>query len=601
MNNFLTPILFFVAGVSLFSAISHLFIGLSKRRDTLHLLFGISSLMSFGFIIVRATAYHASSIDELIALRRLDVMFVCLFALFYVGFIAAFTGFRSKYWLFLILVLTVFLLVADFMLPYGIQFVEKPELKYFELPWGETVVDMGVDTQNPWHVLYWIFIMSAFAYSFYGTYFLYCQGDKKRAHISFISITIFFILSIVNALVNYKVITFYHTSDFGFTALILMMNIDFIYSRQKERNRLNEILTALPFGICIKDLSGRYVLSNENFNNFFKIKYDDKHNIVDKDVFESEVANIIYVNDKKSINTRSLVDAEIQLESGKKVHFYQLLHFCIPGPGTSVAGTGCIFIEVTQDREQDKELHAIRNEVWFADRVISAGVIAKSLAHEISQPLTAILSNAQAGLRFISTGNAEKSEIKEILQDIVTDEKRAATIISGLRAMLQRRDVPPETLSLCESIREILKLLHSEFAQKNISVETSLEANLMVRVNKIQIQQVMLDLAINALNVMKLAHKDSGKVRIESKENQQEAVVSISVSGVEVRKEILSEVFESAQLSERYSPGIGLETCKTIVEAHGGRIWAETQPEEGVTFFFSLPLIPESDSTNNQG
>jgi signal transduction histidine kinase len=600
MNDFLTPTLFFVAGISLFSAMSHLFIALSKKRETLHLLFGLASLMSFGFIVVRAAAYNAPGVEELIELRRLDVMFVCLFGLFYVGFIAAFSGFWSKYWLLLLLVLTVFLVFADFILPYGLQFSEKPELKYIELPWGETLVDMGVDTKNPWHVLFWVFIMSAFAYSFYSSYFLYRQGDKRRACISFTAILIFFLLSIVNALVNYNVINFYHTSDLGFTALVLMMNIDFIFARQKEKNRLYKILNHLPFSICVKDLSGKYIFYNRTFSESFSANDRGNNNMHDSFFFGREVSNILSFNDQKAIDTRSMVDSEIEIESENRMYFYHLLHFCIPGSGNSVAGTGCILIDVTQDRKHEEELQAIRDEVWFSDRVLSAGIIAKSLAHEISQPLSAILSNAQAGIRFISRGNAEKREIRDILQDVVSDGKRGATIVSGLRAMLQHKEVPTEIVSLDKCIKETLNFLHSELVQKNVSIEAYVDDSLTVRVNKTQIHQVVLNLIINVLNVQKAVPKDIRTVHIKSRKDHKQVVISISDSDTGNTEKTTPKVFKRVQVSEGNDREIGLGTCKTIVEAHGGRIWAAPNQEDGFTFSFSLPLIPQSGPTGGQ-
>ncbi|MDO6443610.1 ATP-binding protein [Marinobacter sp. 2_MG-2023] len=593
MNNILTPALFLVAGVSLFSALSHLFMGINKRRRIPHLLFGMASLMSFGYIIARAAAYNASSVEELIWLRRLDVMFICLFSLFYVGFIAAFTSFVSKLWLYLMLILTAFLIAADFLLPYGIQFSERPTLNLFELPWGEIVVDMRVNVQNPWHIIYWALIISAFSYSFYGTYFLYRQGYRKRANISFIAISIFFLLSIINTLTNHGLINFFHTSDFGFTALIFMMNIDFIFSRKREKNRLRTILNSLPFGVYAKNLNGKYVFYNRNFEKFFNIRKKLNHNLLDEDVFDSKIIRIISNNEKESMDKRSLVETEIKYKSNNKIHIYHLLHFCIPGPGTSVSGTGCIVIDLSQDREQDEELHSIRNQVWFADRVIKADTIASSLAHELIQPLFAILANAQAGQHFISLGTAEKTEIEEILRDIVNDGKRAASVVNGLRTMLQHRDIPPESISLDKSIREILELLNSEFVQKRVAVETHMEDNLLVRAIKTQIQQVVLDLVINALNVIKPAGKARRKISIDAKVNQNETVVSISCSGLEIRQQTSPETFESTQLSTLHSPETGLETCKTIIEAHGGRVWAGKHRGNGVTFFFSLPLARE--------
>jgi two-component system sensor kinase FixL len=150
--------------------------------------------------------------------------------------------------------------------------------------------------------------------------------------------------------------------------------------------------------------------------------------------------------------------------------------------------------DITDRKQTDEELQRLRLHLWHADRVAQTGAITASLAHELNQPLTAILSNAQAGLRFMDGGNPELGEIRAILTDIVQDDKRAGAVIGGLRNMLRRRETQRERINLRETIEEVLFLVHSELVGQQVELREGLDPDSPVLADQGQVQQVILNL-----------------------------------------------------------------------------------------------------------
>jgi C4-dicarboxylate-specific signal transduction histidine kinase len=261
--------------------------------------------------------------------------------------------------------------------------------------------------------------------------------------------------------------------------------------------------------------------------------------------------------------------------------------------GTPYAVCG-VYLDVTESRHRDATLQKFRRQVWHADRVASTSAITGSLAHELCQPLSAILNNSQAGLRFLDREQVDLDEMREIFEDIVRDDKRAGAVISGLRAMLQKQETPLALVDLSRSIEEMIELLHSEFIRHGVEVEPLLESNLSVRANKTQIQQVALNLMVNAMEAMVEQPAGERLLRVRVVRADDHAQVSIRDSGVGITPDMLERVFEGFYTTKPQGLGIGLEVCRSILETHRGKIWAERNPDRGVTFHFTLPLAAPS-------
>jgi len=397
--------------------------------------------------------------------------------------------------------------------------------------------------------------------------------------------------------VNRELIEFIHLSDFGFLAMLLMMDMKMMLESRDQNRRMRDVLDHLPAAICLKDLKGRLLLANRAYESLFQASDAGSMRKADADTRQRELAERFRADEALALEASQEVGKEHVLEWNGTQHVYQTRQFPLLRPDGSAYAVCGVYLDVTEARQKDEALHKFRKQIWHTDRVASTGAISASLAHEICQPLAAMLNNAQAGLRFLARDSVDLEEIREILEDIVRDDKRAGTIINGLRAMLQQQETPYADIDLSECVEEVIELLHSELIRHGVDVERRLATNLTVRANKTQIQQVVLNLILNALDAMAEQPAGERRLRIEATRIDGKAAVSISDSGVGIAEDMLDRIFEGFYTTKAQGLGVGLEVCRSIMESHRGAIWAEANPDRGATFRFRLPLVEQAAAT----
>ncbi|MGZ9006348.1 MAG: sensor histidine kinase, partial [Burkholderiales bacterium] len=255
--------------------------------------------------------------------------------------------------------------------------------------------------------------------------------------------------------------------------------------------------------------------------------------------------------------------------------------------------------DITQRRQTELELQEERAELAHVARVSLMGELAASLAHELNQPLTAILSNATAGLRFMSREPLDLDEVREILRDIIEADKRAAEVIRHMRALIKKDEaVEFALLDLSALIVDVLALVHSDALMQSVRLCHELEDCLPpVRGDRIQLQQVMLNILLNALDAYRDCPPEDRTiiVRAESVKDRMNRV-SVSDRGKGLRDEELAKVFEPFYTTKREGLGMGLSISRSIIESHGGRLSARNNPDRGATFYFTLPVEDAAQS-----
>jgi signal transduction histidine kinase len=229
-------------------------------------------------------------------------------------------------------------------------------------------------------------------------------------------------------------------------------------------------------------------------------------------------------------------------------------------------------------------------ELARAARLASAGQLTASITHEINQSLTAILSNAEAGVILLSQKNPPLQEIKQILDDIGADDIRAAEIIRRLRGLLTKQIVERQFIVVQELILETVKMVEPVAKSQQVRISLELcDAAASIEGDRVQLQQVMLNLLLNAIDACKELAAERRQIRIHSDLDDSGSMgVSVSDSGSGIPTERLSKVFEPFVSTKPGGMGLGLFLVRTIVEAHGGRVWA-TNEEQGATLRFTLP------------
>jgi PAS domain S-box-containing protein len=285
----------------------------------------------------------------------------------------------------------------------------------------------------------------------------------------------------------------------------------------------------------------------------------------------------------------SVRDAEVELHNRRGEALYAL----VTSETVEVAGEQCLIAmirDVTERRRAEHEVVAQRRQLAHLGRVALLGELSGALAHELNQPLAAILANARAGQRMLFRDELDRVELSRILEDIAADDRRAGSVIHRVRAMLRQGETEPQRVVANDLIAEVLDLAHSDLIQRSVSVTTRLDPSLpSVAADRVQLQQVLLNLIVNACDAMGDNAPTDRHIWIATANEGAAIRVSVSDCGAGISRHPVDSVFEPFITSKAHGLGLGLSICRSIVDGHGGRMWASNNEDRGATFTFLLP------------
>jgi signal transduction histidine kinase len=240
-----------------------------------------------------------------------------------------------------------------------------------------------------------------------------------------------------------------------------------------------------------------------------------------------------------------------------------------------------------------KRAHEAVSEVA---RVSTVSELAGFLAHELNQPLTAILSNAQAAARFLAR---DPDEVRETLSDIVSDVRRAADIIDRMRA-LARRDAPHGPVDLGGVVSDVVALIRGEAARRGVVIELRCDEVVEVDGDRVQLQQVLLNLIRNGFDALERCGVGERTVTVRVEPEERSVRVSVSDGGRGVSPQMVERMFLPFYTTKPHGMGMGLSICRSIVEAHGGRVGVRSNRTRGATVWFSLPTVAEGEGASTR-
>ena len=251
-----------------------------------------------------------------------------------------------------------------------------------------------------------------------------------------------------------------------------------------------------------------------------------------------------------------------------------------------------ILMDISKGKHAELEAARQRHDLAHLARVTTLGELSSSLAHELTHPLASILSNAQAAQRFLDGDDVDLKEVSEILNDIVTEDERAGEVIHRLRSLLKKGEPQKYCdVNLNEVVQDVLKLVRNDLINQNVTAETDLAQNLPSIIgDRVQLQQVLLNLVLNACEAMADCASSERQLFIASKLEKSAVQVSVTDRGGGIPEKKIEQVFERFFTTKKEGMGLGLSICRSIIDAHEGKIWATNNADCGATFYFSLPI-----------
>jgi signal transduction histidine kinase len=251
--------------------------------------------------------------------------------------------------------------------------------------------------------------------------------------------------------------------------------------------------------------------------------------------------------------------------------------------------------DVTERRLSEEALGKVRSELAHVARVTSLGALTASIAHEVNQPLSGIITNASTCLRMLAADPPNVDGARETARRTIRDGNRATDVITRLRALFSKKDVTTEPVDLNEATREVITLLRSELQRSRVILRSELADDLQpVTGDRVQLQQVILNLLLNASDAMSGVDDRPRLLAVRTERDEDDGVrLTVQDAGVGLEPQAVGRLFEAFYTTKSGGMGIGLSVSRSIIESHHGRLWAAANDGPGATFAFALPRRPE--------
>lgn len=363
---------------------------------------------------------------------------------------------------------------------------------------------------------------------------------------------------------------------------------------QESDRKWRLMVESIPGLLCYVDRRGRYRLLNSHYARTLGRNVDE---VIGRTVSEvmGQSTFASFRGKHSAVLAGERVEYQATVNDGPDGprHFAGLL---VPdvSPDGEVVGYYQMLQDVTRIKALNDESRQLRDRLAHLDRVVSMHIMASSIAHEVKQPLSAILSNAQAGLQTLTGRSWEIEAIREILRDIEADDRRATEIIDRLRTLVQNDDFTGrKLLRLTEIIPEVIQMIRSEFISRKAAVTTEIPSWLpRVSADRVQIQQVLVNILLNSLDAVASCPPSERHITVSAWHEPARVCFSVTDSGLGIAPKEIESVFKPFYTSKRKGMGLGLAICRYIVEDHGGSIWAEIPGQRG---FRSTVCLPAAD------
>jgi PAS domain S-box-containing protein len=380
-----------------------------------------------------------------------------------------------------------------------------------------------------------------------------------------------------------------------------------LHSDLKEREtRIRRLFDANIIGIVIFDFEGRFIDANDAFLDMVGYDREDllagRMRWTDMTPAEWRPASEQRVVDLRSAATSPTYEKEYFRKDGRRVPILIGSAMLEGGSGEGVA----FVVDLTERkraeealRDSERRYREALMELAHANRVATMGQLTASIAHEVNQPIAAAVTNAYAALRWLGAASPDLEEAKQALNRVVRDGNRAGDVIRRIRALIKKTPPGRESFGINEAILEVIAMTRAELHKNAVAVRTELAHQLPpVEGDRVALQQVLLNLIVNAIEAMSGVGDGSRELSIATEIDPSNALlVAVRDSGPGLEADALAHLFDAFYTTKPTGMGMGLSICRSIVESHGGRIWATQNLPHGAVFQFTLPP-PEWASSN---
>ncbi len=364
---------------------------------------------------------------------------------------------------------------------------------------------------------------------------------------------------------------------------------------EEQKAHLRELFARVPEAVVMVDRDSRVMRANPEFTNIFGYTAEEAigkriKDLIVPDDLQEEVESVMY----RVFQQREVLAVET-VRKHKNGTPIPVSLICVPVSSIDGADAGyVIYRDITETKrfqDEQRRYHEIQLELAHANRIATIGQLSASIAHELNQPLTGIITNCSTCLRMLTNESLNLDGAREVVQRTMRDGHRAADVIARLRTLFTKKQPGSELVDLNEATREVIALSHGELQKSRVMLRTELAGDLQfVMADRVQLQQVVLNLLRNALDAMNTVHDRPRDLLIRTAREEADWVrLSVKDSGVGFDPQTSEKLFEAFYSTKSDGMGVGLSVSRSIIENHKGRLWADLNDGPGATFSFSVP------------
>ena len=597
-----------MSAASLTLAVIHLFVWFKQRSQYAHLLFFVLAVSATAFGACELAMMRAQTPAAYANTLRWAHVPLALFVLSIVWFVHFYFD-AGRLWL--AYATSGFRLVAlglNFVTGANINFREVSSLDQLVL-WGGAVVAGPVGIANPWVIVPQIGNMLLLAFVIDASVTLWRRGgaDARRRAAVVGGSVVALIVAIAGfaALITLGLVHAPTIVMPGVFVMVLAMGYelvrDLIAAAQlaaqlrASEQRVRAVVESVPSAILLVDDGGAIALANAQAETVFGYQRAElvtkpvEMLIPERFAVPHVGLRAAYARDPRARAMGAGRELFARRKDGGEIPVEVALSPMATEQGRFVLVS---VVDISERRALERATARQRDELAHLSRVAMLGELSGSLAHELNQPLTAILSNAQAAQRFLAQNPPRVDKLTEILIDIVKSDHRAGAVIQRLRSLLRKEEAERHPLDINEMVEESLHLMRSDLLNRHVTVRPVLAESLpAVSGDRNQLQQVLLNFVMNGCDAMEGMDVDR-RLLVRTRTTAQGNVeIAVADRGTGIPVADLERIFEPFVTSKSKGMGLGLAICRSIVDAHGGRLWASNNPDRGATLHVELPAL----------
>ena len=594
----------------------YLLVWCKQRQDWAHLLFSCTAVAAAAIAAFELAMMHAETVGQYEALMRWIHVPVWVLIVSFVSFVRLYLHAGRPWLAWSICGLRTLVLILNFIFTPNLNFRHITSLRQFS--WGGEVISVPIGVANPWGLLSSVSLLLLLIFFIDATITVWRRGDRRRALVVGGSMIFGAILAWHVPLVIWGIIDIPFFLCFAYSGIVAAMAYELSYdllraaqlARQLQareadlretEERMELAASAAELGMWMWDIVRDEIWITDKGRALFgfgaseKLDFDRFRSVLhpeDRQSVLQAVENTLHTGAEYEAEYRVVLpDGQLRWISGRGQ-----VEFNGDGQPARVRGAS---VDITKRKQAEEQAARQRNEMAHLSRVSTLGELSGSIAHELSLPLSAILSNAQAAQRVLANGDADLAEVRDILNDIVSEDKRAGEVIRRLRQWLKKDEAQQHPVQINNVVDDVLQLVRSDLVNQKVTVDTELARHLpTVTGDPIQLQQVLVNLVVNSCDAMTDCNTPERRLLIRTGiENGSSAVtVSVTDRGGSIPEEKMEQIFEPFFTTKAKGMGLGLSVCRTIIAAHRGKLWARNNADCGATFHFSLPIGAPGDA-----